>query len=81
MFLTMNGNATFDENGRETISIFPKKTQKTRFFDFFQKTQKNSQDRFGPKKTSITAFFDIFFEFTAFTIREKTFSKKSDFFS
>ena len=67
----MSGNATFDENVVETISIFPKKTNFLRFFRLFSENPKNSQDRFGPQKTSITTFFDIFFENNAFTVTKK----------
>jgi hypothetical protein len=77
----LNGNATFGESVPETISFFTKKTHFFRFFDFFLKTQKNSQDRFGPQKTSITGFFHIFFATNAFTMTKNFFQNKSDFFS
>jgi hypothetical protein len=53
----MNGNTTFDENGRETISFFSKKTHFLRFFRLFSENPKKFSGPFWPQKNEHHSFF------------------------
>ena len=57
----MSGNATFDENVVETISIFPKKTNFLRFFRLFSENPKKFSGPFWPPKNEHHNFFRHFF--------------------
>ena len=76
----MNGNTTFDENGVETISIFPNKTQKTRFFRLFSENPKKISGSFWPQKNERDNFFQPFFKIYCMYSKEKIFSKKKMIF-
>jgi hypothetical protein len=55
------GNTTFDENGPETISFFPKKTHFFRFFRLFSENPKKISGPFWPQKNEHHSFFRSFF--------------------
>jgi hypothetical protein len=58
----ITGNATFDENGGETISIFSKKTHFFRFFRLFSENPKKFSGSFWPQKNEHHNFFHHFFK-------------------
>jgi hypothetical protein len=60
-FLMLNGNATFYENGIETISFFSKKTHFFRFFRLFFRNSKKFPGPFCPQKNEHHRFFHVFF--------------------
>ena len=72
----MNDNATLGENGPETISFFPKKTQKTRFFRLFSENPKKFSGPFWPPKNEHHNFFRPFLKNLSTDSKEEYIFKK-----
>ena len=72
----VNGNATFGENGSETISFFPKKTHFFRFFRLFSENPKKFSGPFWPQKNEHHNFFRPFLKIQSIYSKEKNISKK-----
>jgi hypothetical protein len=72
----MNDNATLGENGHETISFFPKKTQKTRFFRLFSENPKKFSGPFWPQKNEHHRFFRPFLKNLSTDSKEEYIFKK-----
>ena len=70
------GNTTFNENGPETISIFPKKTHFFRFFRLFSENPKKFSGPFWPQKNEHHNFFRHFLKNLSTDSKEEYIFKK-----